>query len=430
MIMIALLSITKTHFMRNSSFLLLALGAGLFFSCGNKKTNDQNIVKQDTSSNKQVTTDEEILSDKIYKGVELDKSKYPDDLYVVMPDDIRSSGYLTGGNEDYKDDYMIDHDPYTWWSPNPNRNGQGAWIELVFEKEIPMEGFEIWGGSHNPEYPKYGDIYKLNNRVKKGVCEFSDGSKINFELADVDAWQWVKFDKTVKTKSIRLSIGEVYKGDKWDDLCIAEFLALTSDESLAYYGGDMAKPVIYLYPEHKMDVNVQLATHTMNGTLDVTYPAYTKTGWNVTAYPDGKLIDKSNNKAYNYLFWEGTSLKQWQFDEGFVVKGSETATFLENKLSEMGLVANEYNDFIVYWLPLMVKNEYNLIRFPNDEYSRDIPLIIDPQPESMLRVFMVFKALDHPIEIKEQKLKKFERKGFTLIEWGGSEVKDSKKVEL
>jgi hypothetical protein len=70
----------------------------------------------------------------------------------------------------------------------------------------------------------------------------------------------------------------------------------------------------------------------------------------------------------------------------------------------------------------MIKNEYNLIRFPNDEYNRDIPLQITPQPESMLRIFMVFKGLNHFVNIPEQKLTPFKRSGFTVVEWGGTAI--------
>lgn len=412
--------------MKVSSFFFIALTLGII-SCGQKKTPENKITGKDSSSTSNNNNSDKPV-DKVYQGVELDKAKYPDDLYVVMPSKVTSSGFLKGTNEDYRDDYMIDHDPYTWWTPNPNRNGQGAWIELQFDQTIPMEGFEVWGGSHNPEYPKFGNIYKLNNRVKMGVCEFSDGTSINFELKDVDSWQWVKFDTTIMTKSIRLKINEVYKGEKWDDLCIAEFLALTSDEEIAYYGDGMAKPVIYLYPERKMDVNVQLDTKNMNGTLDVTYPLYGSTGWNVTAYPDGKLTDKQTGKYYQYLFWEGTSMKQWSFPDGFVVKGEESVQFLEEKLSYMGLLPKEYNDFIVYWLPLMSKNKYNLVRFVNEEYNRDVPLNISPKPQSTLRVYMVFKSLDSPIIIKEQKLHSFKRQGFTVVEWGGSMIENGSPI--
>ena len=41
----------------------------------------------------------------------------------------------------------------------------------------------------------------------------------------------------------------------------------------------------------------------------------------------------------------------------------------------------------------------------------------------MLRGFMVFKALDKPIEIEEPEIVTFERRGFCVVEWGGSEIK-------
>jgi|LSQX01.1.fsa_nt_gb hypothetical protein len=56
-----------------------------------------------------------------------------------------------------------------------------------------------------------------------------------------------------------------------------------------------AKPVIYLYPEEKTDVSVKLD---YNGELFVTYPNYNN-GWNVTAYPDGTIINKADNEEYS-----------------------------------------------------------------------------------------------------------------------------------
>ena len=45
---------------------------------------------------------------------------------------------------------------------------------------------------------------------------------------------------------------------------------------------------------------------------------------------------------------------------------------------------------------------------------------ITPVPDSILRVHMVFKRIEEPVEIREQTLKPFTRKGFTVVEWGGS----------
>ena len=179
------------------------------------------------------------------------------------------------------------------------------------------------------------------------------------------------------------------------------------------------KPVIYLYPTEKTDVSVNLK---LDGKITCTYPEINK-GWNVTAYPDGKVINKSDGKEYSYLYWEGESNTKYDMSKGFVVKGEDTAKFLQEKLSYMGLSPREYNEFIVYWLPQMQNNKYNLITFQGKAYTDSAKLDISPKPDSMLRVFMAYKPLNKPIDIEEQKLATFERKGFTVVEWGGCEIK-------
>ena len=178
------------------------------------------------------------------------------------------------------------------------------------------------------------------------------------------------------------------------------------------------KPVIYLYPEQEPEVEVQLD---YDGTLVCTYPEYNN-GWKVVAQPDGTLCDESG-KTYSYLFWVGAADATYDFTKGFVVKGSETAEFLEGKLEQIGLNAKEANEFIVYWLPRMQENKYNLITFQTEAYTDVAKLHITPEPDSVLRVFMAYKELEKPIEIEEPVIAPFERKGFTVVEWGGAEVK-------
>ncbi len=177
-----------------------------------------------------------------------------------------------------------------------------------------------------------------------------------------------------------------------------------------------AKPVIYLYPPKPADVSVKVH---YKGNFTYTYPAY-QNGWNVTAYPDGRLVNKADGSEHYYLFWEGDAFVDWKFDEGFVVRGSDTEQFLVEKLSYMGLSPREYNDFIVYWLPELQQNAYNFITFSTEQYEALAPLEIFPRPDSILRVHMVYKKLDQPVRVKPQVLESFERRGFTVVEWGGS----------
>ncbi len=179
-----------------------------------------------------------------------------------------------------------------------------------------------------------------------------------------------------------------------------------------------AKPVLYFHPERSMEVRVQLD---YRGTLTCTYPEY-RDGWTVTARPDGTLTDQ-DGREYNYLFWEGVSETEYDMTEGFVVAGGDTAGFLEEKLALLGLCDREAGDFITYWLPRMQDNPYNLVTFQQEAYTDHARLTITPEPDSMLRVFMVFQPLEEPVSVPEPPLPGFDRSGFTVVEWGGTELK-------
>jgi hypothetical protein len=181
------------------------------------------------------------------------------------------------------------------------------------------------------------------------------------------------------------------------------------------------KPVIYLYPQHTMDVSVKL---NYTGTLTSTYPAYRKqlTGWNVQAQPSGTLTDLSDGKEYSYLFWEGI-LPDGSYhmpERGFVVSGEESAVFLQGLLANVGLLPREYNELIVYWYPQIKDYPYVQIAIAGPEYVETAPLEITPKPDSKLRVFMYFRRLSEPKALEPQTILPFERKGFTMVEWGGT----------
>ena len=180
-----------------------------------------------------------------------------------------------------------------------------------------------------------------------------------------------------------------------------------------------AKPVIYLYPEEETKIHVELD---FNGTLTSTYPAYER-GWDVIAKPDGTLTDPETGREYYCLFWEGRSNVSYDMTEGFVVAGRDTEAFLEESLKTLGLTDKEANEFIIYWLPRMEGNAYNRIAFQTDTYTDSARLHVTPAPDTVLRVFMAWQPLDKAVDIAPQELTAPERTGFTVVEWGGCQVK-------
>ena len=178
-----------------------------------------------------------------------------------------------------------------------------------------------------------------------------------------------------------------------------------------------AKPVIYLYPEGETEVSVKL---NCDGGLTCTYPAY-EDGWSVTAQPDGTLTDEAG-QTYRYLYWEGRSETEYDFSTGFCVAGEDTAAFLEEALAALGLTRAEANEFIIYWLPRMEGNAYNLLSFQTDAYTDHAQLMVTPQPDTVLRVFLAWRPLAAPVDVPAQTLSAPSRQGFTLVEWGGTEL--------
>ena len=138
--------------------------------------------------------------------------------------------------------------------------------------------------------------------------------------------------------------------------------------------------------------------------------------------PDGTLIN-AEGQQYNYLYWEGETYAKYDLSKGFCVKGEDTAKFLEEALEKLGLNRREANEFIVYWLPLMEQNPYNIIAFQTDVYTEAARLEVNPKPDTLIRVFMAWQKSDDHVELEEQELEAPERKGFTVVEWGGTELK-------
>ncbi len=175
------------------------------------------------------------------------------------------------------------------------------------------------------------------------------------------------------------------------------------------------KPMIYIYPEEDINVEVKLGNSDL---ITTSYPKYEKV-WNVFAKTNGDL--EYNGRTYYGLYWEGANHTAKVEKDGFVIKGEDTSKFLEEKLEILGLNEKEANEFIIYWLPKMEHNNYNYIRFETrEEIDNYMPLEVTPVPDTTIRVYMNFKALDEEIEVEEQKLEKVTRSGYSVIEWGGS----------
>lgn len=179
---------------------------------------------------------------------------------------------------------------------------------------------------------------------------------------------------------------------------------------------ECGKPVIYLYPEKTTNVSVRVVPQ---GGMTKSIPDY-KNGWNVIASPGGIIKDPETGLEYPYLFWEGRGGLYQTPAKGFIVTEKNVHNFLVEKLTALGLNEKERNDFLEFWEPKMSGAPYFFVTFlGNKEMDQLAPLSITPKPDTIIRILMDFVPLQKPVSVEEYSIRTPERKGFTVIEWGG-----------
>ncbi len=184
----------------------------------------------------------------------------------------------------------------------------------------------------------------------------------------------------------------------------------------------MRKPVIYVYPDKKQIVSVAVS---IDGPFVAQYPKMHEGAWRMVATPDGTLFDPTSEKRYSYLFWEGLSGSQFRIDpaQAFCIEGSAVESFLEQAAQRFALTDKERTDFVTYWLPAMAQNPYNLVQFvERAEYDKHARMTIEPKPDAVIRMFMIFEAAQQPSSVGAPELPQQRRGKFTVVEWGGANL--------
>ena len=219
--------------------------------------------------------------------------------------------------------------------------------------------------------------------------------------------------------------------------------------TLDYNYEKVKKPVVYMYSKYDY-ANIDIGFY-ITDVLDLDFAernmiTYPETGccWNTTAHKDGIITVKKNwdndigkYKTLidtRYLFWEAdmiVDVNEWQY----CVKRENVIAFLSNILAKHGLNDIEKADFITYWAPILMKNEWNLISFDTTyEDSVTYEMMIYERtdkgeyiernvPDTFIRVFMAYQPVNECIDIKyREKIITPRHNGTTIVEWGGCEI--------
>ncbi|KAI1782985.1 hypothetical protein LXA43DRAFT_1187274 [Ganoderma leucocontextum] len=189
------------------------------------------------------------------------------------------------------------------------------------------------------------------------------------------------------------------------------------------------KPVIYLFPPSAIPDATISVSLVPQWSFSHVYPLAApkrllengrqRVDWSVSAQPDGTLIEKDTNLELSYLFWEADSnaslppspplsaadARVEHFDPAYPTLDCDSPTavllpfaqllpYLDATLKKLSLHTSARNDFVTYWLPKLAKKPFVALRFlPQAAYERAASLEVQPAPDVVTRVFMLFRGV-------------------------------------
>jgi hypothetical protein len=195
---------------------------------------------------------EKLLSFDEYKKSDLERLKKFSSRWSSFHPDINldwltlsTTASSTLGNA-YRGANICDGNISTAWVEGVEGNGIGEWIKIEIEagswlEEITTTPFSIISIATIPGYGKSEKTWIENNRVKKllvviytppqAVPEENEWVVLRLNLRDENKFQVFTLPVDLMTSSIDemkktvwLKIEEVYKGTKYEDTCISEFV--------------------------------------------------------------------------------------------------------------------------------------------------------------------------------------------------------------
>ena len=173
------------------------------------------------------------------------------------------------------------------------------------------------------------------------------------------------------------------------------------------------KPNIYIYPTQNISLSVDI-NFPKGGNIIESLPEY-KNGWKINVEPNGRI-----NKLFDYLFYECKIPEFAQEEYGWIIKRENLEEFFSDNLTSSGFNEKETNDYIDYWIPILVNYDYYEI-YP--QYKLTLNKVIDinfsEEPDNFFRLcYLIVGRDDNNLQLKEPKIETAVRSGYFAVEWG------------
>lgn len=125
-----------------------------------------------------------------------------------------STALPPSGDVTYAPANVVDDDAETAWLEGASGDGDGEWLELFLAQPAPISRLVVWNG-----YQK-GEHFSDNARLSRVRIDVGDRT-FNADLLDIRGPQAVDLPETVVADRVRVTIVEVYPGQRYDDAAVS-----------------------------------------------------------------------------------------------------------------------------------------------------------------------------------------------------------------
>lgn len=125
-----------------------------------------------------------------------------------------SSALPPSGDVTYEAANLVDDDLETAWVEGASGAGDGEWFEVLLAQPAPISRIVVWNG-----YQK-GEQFRDNARLSRVRIDVGDRT-FDADLLDILGPQAVDLPETVVADRARITIVEVYPGERYDDAAVS-----------------------------------------------------------------------------------------------------------------------------------------------------------------------------------------------------------------
>lgn len=194
----------------------MAVNSGFSADEPNLSSELEDEEKEDKNAEQEETVEEE----KEWEEVDMEEPSFVEAVPSVTMDKVKSayaSSVLVEGDYPHTAINVLDGDSSTAWIEGAAGHGFGETITLELEEKCLVSGFTIRSG-----FQKSSSLYEKNSRPSSVAVTFSDGSSETIAIDDINGTQTIYLASPKETKTVDITIKNVYPGSKYKDTAISE----------------------------------------------------------------------------------------------------------------------------------------------------------------------------------------------------------------